>query len=159
PDLPVAEVSAEALRTRYRGYRIRQLWTTFAAYAVFYFVRKNIPVALPLMQRDLGYSKAAMGGFLTAHDLVYGVSKFGNGILAERQNARVFLGTGLLLAALANIAFGVSSGLVALSIFWMLNGWFQGMGFPPCARVLSHWFGTRERGTTWGIWNTSHQIG
>jgi OPA family glycerol-3-phosphate transporter-like MFS transporter/OPA family sugar phosphate sensor protein UhpC-like MFS transporter len=159
PDRPLLAVSPDELRARYRGHRIRQLWTTFAAYAVFYLVRKNIPVALPLVQRDLGYSKAALGGFLTAHDLVYGVSKFANGILADRTNARVFLATGLVLSALANIAFGASSGLIALAAFWTLNGWFQGMGFPPCARVLSHWFGTRERGTTWGLWNTSHQVG
>jgi len=41
----------------------------------------------------------------------------------------------------------------------VLNGWFQGIGFPPCARTLTHWFSTRERGTKFGIWNTSHSIG
>ena len=41
----------------------------------------------------------------------------------------------------------------------MLNGWFQGMGFPPCARLMTHWFSPKELATKFSIWNTSHQIG
>jgi OPA family glycerol-3-phosphate transporter-like MFS transporter/OPA family sugar phosphate sensor protein UhpC-like MFS transporter len=41
----------------------------------------------------------------------------------------------------------------------MLNGWFQGMGFPPCARLLTHWFPPKMLATKMSIWNTSHCIG
>jgi OPA family glycerol-3-phosphate transporter-like MFS transporter/OPA family sugar phosphate sensor protein UhpC-like MFS transporter len=41
----------------------------------------------------------------------------------------------------------------------MLNGWFQGMGFPPCARLLTHWFPPTQLATRMSIWNTSHCIG
>ena len=106
-----------------------------------------------------GISTAQLGLFLTAHDLLYGVAKFGNGVLADRSNPRYFMAAGLLLSALCNLAFGLSSGLALLGLWWLINGWFQGMGFPPCARVLSHWVGERERGVVWGIWNSSHQVG
>jgi sugar phosphate permease len=69
---------------------------------------------------------------------------------------------GLLLTALCNLAFAYSFGLpllAQLALFWTLNGWFQSMGFPPCARLLSHWYSVSERGRTWGLWNTSHQLG
>ena len=58
-----------------------------------------------------------------------------------------------------NICFGLSSLAIAFGIFWLINGWFQGMGFPPCARALTHWFSQREAGVKWSIWNTSHSIG
>ena len=58
-----------------------------------------------------------------------------------------------------NVCFCLSSAVYALGVFWVLNGWFQGMGFPPCARGLTHWFGAGERGTKFAIWNTSHSIG
>lgn len=154
PAVPEADVPA-----RYRYWRTRQLYTTFVGYAVFYFVRKNMPLALPLMERDLGITKARLGIFLTLQDVAYGISKSANGFLGDRTNARVFMAVGLLLSALMNVFFGLSSGLYTLGILWILNGWFQGMGFPPCARVLSHWFSVRERGTFWGLWNTSHQVG
>ena len=46
--------------------------------------------------------------------------------------------------------------LVAL---WFLNGWFQGMGWPPCGRTMVHWFSDRERGTKMAIWNLAHNVG
>jgi len=33
------------------------------------------------------------------------------------------------------------------------------MGWPPCGRSMGHWFSERERGLTFSIWNTSHNIG
>lgn len=160
PPADAPRITAESeVRATYRRFRVRQLVLTFIGYAVFYFVRKNIPVALPAMQRQLGVSRANLGLYLTLHDLLYGVSKFANGVLGDRVNARYFMATGLALSALTNVVFGSSTGLYILGAVWMLNGWFQGMGFPPCARVLSHWFSPRERGTKWGLWNTSHQVG
>ena len=41
----------------------------------------------------------------------------------------------------------------------MLNGLFQGMGFPPCARLMNHWFAPREYATKMSIWNISHSLG
>lgn len=154
PPVPPEEVPAQ-----YEYWRTRQLYATFVGYAVFYFVRKNLSCAMPLMEKDLGIGKAQLGGFLTAHGVIYGLSKFLNGVAADRSNARTFLTFGLVLSALMNVWFGFSSGVLTLGLVWVLNGWFQGMGFPPCARVLSHWFAPNERGVKWGIWNTSHQVG
>lgn len=159
PDVPRLDTSPEEMRATYRYFRIRQLYTTFIGYAVFYFVRKNIPVAIPALESELQINNAQLGVVLTVHDVVYGVAKFVNGFLGDRANPRFFMPVGLLLSALMNLAFGMSTGLLTLGIFWTLNAWFQGMGFPPCARILSHWFAPKERGTMWGIWNTSHQVG
>lgn len=126
---------------------------------MFYFVRKNLPCALPLMQKELHVGKAELGLFLTCHNILYGIAKFVNGMLADRSDARAFMATGLLLSALTNYAFGFSSAVFVLGGWWVLNGWFQGMGFPPCARVLSHWYSPSERGVKWAWWNTSHQVG
>jgi MFS transporter, OPA family, glycerol-3-phosphate transporter len=35
----------------------------------------------------------------------------------------------------------------------------QGMGYGPCTRGLSHWYSAKERGTIFGVWNVSHNIG
>jgi OPA family glycerol-3-phosphate transporter-like MFS transporter/OPA family sugar phosphate sensor protein UhpC-like MFS transporter len=42
---------------------------------------------------------------------------------------------------------------------WMLNGYFQGMGYPPCARLLTHWFSRKELATKMAVWNASHTLG
>lgn len=143
----------------YRYWRLRIMYSTLIGYALFYFVRTNLSFAMPGIEHDLGISKASLGLFLTLHGVLYGVSKFVNGLLGDRANVRYFMAVGLLLSAMMNICFGVSSVAIAFGLFWLANGWFQGMGFPPCARALTHWFSPRERGVKFSIWNTSHSIG
>jgi OPA family glycerol-3-phosphate transporter-like MFS transporter/OPA family sugar phosphate sensor protein UhpC-like MFS transporter len=144
------------------GYRRGQMkvlvWATLG-YALFYFVRKNLSVAMPVMGKELGIGKDQLGLFLTLHGVIYGASKFANGFIGDRANARTFLATGLLLSALANVVFGLSSAVIVFGVVWMVNGVFQGMGFPPCARLLTHWFKPKELATKMSIWNSSHSIG
>jgi OPA family glycerol-3-phosphate transporter-like MFS transporter/OPA family sugar phosphate sensor protein UhpC-like MFS transporter len=128
-------------------------------YIFFYFIRKNLSMAMPLLESDLGIGKQELGLFLTLHGLLYGFSRFVNGIIADRVNPRWFMAAGLFLCALANFGFGMSNAVWLMGIFWILNGWFQGMGFPPCAKSLTHWFAAEERGVKFSIWNTSHSIG
>ncbi len=143
----------------FRYWQIRTLVATMFGYAAFYFVRKNLSFAMPAMQTDLGISKADLGIFLTLHGLLYGVSRFVNGMWADRANARYFMVAGLLLSVCANVFFGFSSTVLLLGVAWMLNGWVQGMGFPPCCRLMTHWFRPERLASSMSIWNTSHSIG
>jgi glycerol-3-phosphate transporter len=143
----------------YRHWRTRVLYASFLGYAVFYFCRVNISMAIPQMQADLGYSKAEIGLVVSGLQLAYGLGKFGNGILADRANPRVFMALGLMLSGIVNIVFGLSASLILLTVLWALNGWFQSMGFPAGARLLSHWYSPSEYGRIWGIYGCSHQVG
>jgi OPA family glycerol-3-phosphate transporter-like MFS transporter/OPA family sugar phosphate sensor protein UhpC-like MFS transporter len=116
-------------------------------------------MAMPDMKKSLGIDNEKLGLFLTLHGVLYGVSKFANGIMGDRANARVMMVFGLAGSAVLNICFGMSSTVVVLGLLWMFNGWFQGMGFPPCARLMTHWFSPKQLATKMSIWNTSHQIG
>jgi OPA family glycerol-3-phosphate transporter-like MFS transporter/OPA family sugar phosphate sensor protein UhpC-like MFS transporter len=147
------------IKAQYRYWQRRILVTSIIGYAMYYFVRKNLSIAMPGLSADLGIGKGDLGLFLTLHGIIYGVSKFGNGFLGDRTNARTFMAAGLVLSAIVNICFGFSSAVITLGLLWMLNGWVQGMGFPPCARLMSHWFSPKELATNFSIWNTSHSIG
>jgi len=133
PSAPVTLTDPAEVTKKYRYWQGRVLLASIIGYATFYFVRKNLSIAMPAMEHNLGIGKANLGLFLTLHGLLYGVSKFANGFLADRSNARAFLVTGLVASAVLNVMFGFSSAVVAFGVIWMLNGWFQGMGFPPCA--------------------------
>src|SRR5947199_4739778 len=143
----------------YRYWQKRVLVTSIIGYATFYFVRKNLSIAMPVMQSSLGFKKTQLGLFLTLHGLLYGVSKFANGFLGDRTNARAFMAFGLGASALMNVLFGFNSAVVVMGLIWMANGWFQGMGFPPCARLLAHWFPPKKLASRMSIWNISHSIG
>ncbi|MDR1172655.1 MAG: MFS transporter [Bacteroidales bacterium] len=153
-----ANMSAETAK-KFKYWQTRTIIASMIGYALFYFVRKNLSIAMPAMQADLGITKTGLGIFLTLHGLLYGVSKFANGFIGDRVNARIFMVTGLALSALCSIVFGLSSAALVFGLVWMLNGWFQGMGFPPCARLLTHWVPPNELATKMSVWNTSHSIG
>jgi len=157
-DKGVGSIAPEFAK-KFKYWQTRTIVMSMIGYALFYFVRKNLSIAMPAMQIDLGITKTELGLFLTLHGLIYGISKFVNGFIGDRVNARYFMVTGLVLSAACNLIFGFSSAVVVFGVVWMLNGWFQGMGFPPCARLMTHWIPPNELATKMSIWNTSHSIG
>jgi OPA family glycerol-3-phosphate transporter-like MFS transporter/OPA family sugar phosphate sensor protein UhpC-like MFS transporter len=159
PDTPTRVRDPAEVDRLYRYWRFRILATSIVGYALFYFVRTNIGTPLKTMGTELGYKREQLGIIMTAGGLAYGVSKLLNGMLGDRSNPRYFMAFGLLCSAVINVFFGMSSTLWMLATLWLMNNWFQGMGFPPCARNMGHWFSPRERGTTFGIWHSSHMIG
>lgn len=53
----------------------------------------------------------------------------------------------------------LTSSVFIMFIMLFLNGWFQGMGWPPSGRVLVHWYSVSERGGKTAIWNVAHNVG
>jgi OPA family sugar phosphate sensor protein UhpC-like MFS transporter len=149
----------EQVKTDYQFWRIRILYSTFIGYALYYFTRKSFTFAMPGLIEDLGYDKGQLGLLASILSITYGVSKFASGIISDRSNPRYFMALGLFLTGVCNIMFGMSSSLLMFAIFWGLNGWFQGFGWPPCARFLTHWYSQSERGSWWATWNVSHNVG
>ncbi|MGB8190838.1 MAG: glycerol-3-phosphate transporter, partial [Chitinophagaceae bacterium] len=156
------ELPAEQIDPAYRKLRLQVFLGIFIGYAGYYLVRKNFSMVMPdLIQ--LGYTKADLGVALSAISISYGISKFLMGTVSDRSNARVFLSLGLILSAVTMIAMGTSSWAISsISVMFallFLNGWFQGMGWPPCGRVVVHWYSLKERGTRMSIWNVAHNVG
>ncbi len=143
----------------YSYWRLRILYTTMVGYACFYLIRANFSMALPGIRAEYNFSNTEIGYIISVASVVYGFGKLFNGFLSDKSNARYFLPAGLIGSAIMNFVMGSSAGLTFFILFWAFNSWFQSMGFPPTARLLTHWFSPRELGTKWSIWSCSHQIG
>lgn len=143
----------------FRYWRLRILYATIIGYAAFYLVRQNFSMAMPGIMEEFGYSKIEMGWIASVFSIVYGAGKFINGYLSDRSDARYFMATGLFLSAIVSFCMGFGSGLIFFGLLWGLNGCFQSMGWPPCARLITHWFSPKELGAKWALWASSHQIG
>lgn len=156
----IQEIKDEAVvKKEYRYWRFRIFYAMFIGYVFYYFTRKSFTFAMPALMTDLGYDKAQLGILGSILYITYGLSKFASGVMSDQSNPRYFMAIGLIVTGLTNIFFGFSSSLIFFAIFWGLNGWFQGWGWPPCARLLTHWYSQSERGTWWSVWSTSHNIG
>ena len=152
---------------RFHRLQLRMLIMTMVGYTLFYFLRKNFSFAMPGLAQDYGITKTSLGLFLTLHGVVYGLAKFANGYFGDRSRPRRFLMTGLLACLALNVAFGfvplfattASTLVTVFGVLWVLNGYFQSMGFPPCAKLMAYWIPPKELATKQTIWNTSHSIG
>ena len=154
PRLPEEEV-----RRLYPRYRWRIMESTFLGYAAFYLVRNNLSVVAKDMEGALNYSHSDIGSLLAVSAISYGVGKFVMGAVSDRSNPRTFMAFGLLATALLNFMFGGAASFNIHLLLWTVNGFIQGMGWPPCGRSMGHWYSERERGLTFSIWNTSHNLG
>ncbi len=153
------QLSDEEIRERYRYWRLHIMLSLYIGYAVFYFTRKSLNYAMPVMIPDLGFDKGDIGLMGTLFYITYGCSKFLSGMISDRTNTRYFMGIGLIATGIINIFLGLSSSVVMFIFLWVLNAWFQGWGSPACAKLLTSWYSRSERGFWWSLWNTSHHVG
>ncbi|AHG76731.1 glycerol-3-phosphate transporter [Mannheimia bovis] len=159
----IAELPADKVDARYKFLRWQVFAGIFFGYAAYYFVRANFDLAQKgLIEAGL-YNKAELGIIGTGAGLAYGLSKFVMAWMSDRSNPKVFLPFGLLLSGLCMTMMGLmpwaTSGIAVMFVMIFLNGWFQGMGWPPCGRTMVHWWSKSERGTIVSIWNCAHNVG
>lgn len=144
---------------KYRYWRIRTMYSMYIGYAIYYFTRKSFTFALPVMITTIHLTKPEIGFIASGFYVSYGISKFLSGIVSDRANPRYFMACGLIITGILNIIFGFCSSLPFFAVLWILNGIFQGWGWPPCAKLLTHWYSQKERGVWWGVWNTCQNLG
>ena len=126
---------------RFSRMQWRMLFATMIGYTLFYFMRKNFSFAMPGLQQDCGISKSMLGNFLFWGGIVYGVSKFVNGIVGDKCNPRRMLCFGLLACTLVNVAFGFAPQIAA----WFDPGVAAGAQNGVAAGAQNFWVFCKER--------------
>lgn len=154
----IERLPKDKIDSTYKRYRLQVFISIYIGYMTYYFVRSNFSLAKVYLLQH-GFTKTQLGFVASALGLAYGISKFIMGNLSDRSNPRYFLATGLILSGVVNLFFPITKSITVMFILMLLNGWFQGMGWPPCGRTMTHWFSDKERGVKMSIWNTAHNIG
>ena len=146
----------------YHKHRIQVFISIFIGYAGYYLVRKNFALAIPDLIKE-GFTKTELGIALSGVSIAYGISKFVMGNFSDRSNPRYFMPLGLVMSAIMIGSLGLvswtTSSVTIMFVILFLNGWFQGMGWPPSGRTMVHWFSQTERGTKMALWNIAHNVG
>jgi len=141
----------------------RRKWSVFLSitfgYGFYYVCRLSFSVAKKPMADAGIFSVSEMGLIGSALFFAYAFGKLANGIIADRVNVRKFMATGLMVSAFANLLLGFTEVFWLFLVIWGINGWFQSFGAPSSVVSVSHWFGRKERGSYYGMWSSSHNIG
>lgn len=128
-------------------------------YGLYYVCRLSMNIVRKPIVDEGVFNETELGIIGSCLFFVYAVGKLANGFLADRCNVRRFMATGLLLTALVNLALGFTNLFVVFAVLWGLNGWFQSMGAPAGVVSLNRWYDASKRGTFYGFWSASHNLG
>ena len=177
------DLDEQGQRKYHRSLALQSFIAGTLGYSFYYVCR----AALNVMKKpiiDSGLLDADQLGTIGAVTLAtYAIGKFVNGFLADHSNIKRFMAAGLIMSALACLLMGVF-GLVgseqytaligvdpegaqnisfmvfiAFAILWGISGWGQSMGAPPAIIALSRWFPLSRRGTFYGFFSASHNLG
>ena len=177
------DLDAQGQKKYHRSLAFQSFIAGTLGYSFYYVCR----AALNVMKKpiiDSGLLDADQLGTIGAVTLAtYAIGKFVNGFLADHSNIKRFMAAGLIMSALACLLMGVF-GLVgseqytslvgvdaegaksvsfmvfiAFAILWGISGWGQSMGAPPAIIALSRWFPLSRRGTFYGFFSASHNLG
>ena len=161
--------SEEAQQKYYKKLRMQSFIAATIGYSLYYVCRTGLNVMKkPIIDSDT-LNATQLGVISSALLFTYAIGKFVNGLIADHCNIKRFMFTGLCISALANATMGIlgfTSGMIpsavmtiCFAILWGCNGWAQSMGAPPAIISLSRWFSLKQRGTFYGIFSASHNLG
>lgn len=151
-------------------------------YAAYYMCRYNFRFATPGMQAEFGFSTTQIADMIAIWSLTYGTGQLVNGLLCDRIGGKRSMQIGAFGTIVVNLALGlapllaVGAGLMAtarfvfrtdsidpaflaISVIWLVNGWFQSFGAPGMVKINAAWFKRTERGTFAGIFGFMIQLG
>lgn len=128
-------------------------------YIGIYLARKNLAVAIPLLQADLGITKEAAGVIASAGTLAYAVGKVGLGPAVDRIGGRAGF-----LASVA--AVGICSGLTGLapSLGFIVAGYaanraVAAAGWGAMLKFIPTWFTNRAAAMAVAVLSLSYVAG
>ncbi len=138
---------------------IRIILTAWIIYASFYLCRVNYSIALPLINKELGISFTDLGLIVSVFFISYSLGQIVNGYLGVKYKPWKLVLMGIIGSSIITILFGLSSNFLILLLLWLLNGFFQSMGWPSLVKILSLTLDNEEVGKGYGIFNTSWALG
>ncbi len=147
---PVAKGSAG------EGAGWRAVALLVVGYVGVYLCRKNLSVAVPLLQQHFGATKAEVGGIASVGTLAYAVGKVVNGPVVDRLGGRRGLLLSLLVVAIFGAAGAFAPGLVVLSLAYGVNRFAGSASWGAMLKLVPTWFGPARTGTAVAVLSLSY---
>ena len=158
PDAPPLQ-DAEKAKSIFYSLRWRVFASITIGYAFYYIIRQSYSVIKKPLLASGAVDPTQVGIIGSIFFVTYGLGKFTNSFLADRMNNKRFFAFGLFMSSVTMAAMGLVNSFVPLAVLWGINGWFQSYGAGPSIVSLNQWFSNRMRGTLYGVWFTSHNLG
>jgi sugar phosphate permease len=131
----------------------------FVAGIVNYLDRVSFSIANTSIRADLGLSGTQIGALLSAFSLAYGVTQLPIGLMLDRLGSRAILAAGMFVWSLAQMATGLVSSFAGFMTTRISLGVGEAPMMPCGIKVMTDWFGVRDRGLPTGLLTASNTLG
>ena len=116
----------------------------FLGWITLYLSQRTVPSTVSYLQTSVGFSLEDIGSVLSCFGLTYSLTKLASGFLYDNLHLspKSLFCWGLGMAGLICVCFplAASTSLSLACLLWMMEGVFQGFGWPACARMLKRWY-------------------
>ncbi len=171
------ELDEKGQHKLHRSLALQSFVAATLGYSLYYVCRTSLNVMKKPILNSGMLDATQLGIIGSALLFAYAIGKFVNGFIADHSNIKRFMATGLLVSTLVNLTMGIvglfgsnnefvgaaiipsTTTFIIFAIIWGINGWAQSMGAAPAIVSLSRWFPLSRRGTFYGFFSASHNIG
>ena len=130
-----------------------------AGYIGIYLCRKNLSVAVPLLQDALGASKKEVGHIASAGALAYAAGKLLLGPVVDKIGGRAGFLLSLAAVALFGAAGAFAPGLALLTTAYGLNRFVGSAAWGGMIKLVPTWFQRSRAATVIGVMSVSYVVG
>jgi MFS transporter, OPA family, glycerol-3-phosphate transporter len=130
-----------------------------AGYIGIYLCRKNLAVAVPMLQQSFSATKAQIGVVASIGTLAYAAGKVINGPIVDRIGGRRGFLVSLAAVALFGAAGAFAPGLWALTFIYGVNRFSGSAAWGAMVKLVPSWFGPARTGTVVAALSLSYVAG
>jgi OPA family glycerol-3-phosphate transporter-like MFS transporter len=140
-------------------WRVSTFWVMLLGYIGYYLVRGNLPIALPLLSQEFGYTNTQLGVILTFSELAYALGKFTMGPFADKIGGKTTFMVGMVGGIVFNFLFPLYSHLLYFTAIWCFARFFLSMGWSGIIKTIGEWYEPERNGTVMGFISVNFQFG
>src|ERR1700688_1520068 len=129
------------------------------AYMITYMDRVNLASAVPVIQRDMGFSMITIGWIFAAFRWGYAIFQIPGGWLGDRIGGRRALAVVVVWWSIFTSLTAFAWNATAMGACRFFFGMGEAGAFPIATRSLSGWMLPTERGFAQGVTHAASRVG
>src|SRR5271165_3644453 len=128
-------------------------------YLITYLDRVNISTAAPIISKEFGFDKIAMGAIFSSFVWSYALFQVPGGWLGDRFGPRRVLTIIVIYWSVMTGLTAAATGALSFTIVRFLFGIGEAGAFPVATRAMQMWYPRQERGFVQGITHSASRLG
>src|SRR5882724_2448318 len=131
---------------------------TVAAYFITYLDRVLLSNALPVIQKEFGFTLITLGLIQSCYQWAYALFQIPGGWFGDRAGPRIAMASVVVWWSIFTIVTGFSFSVTMLMVCLALIGFGEAGAFPIANRALSRWMLPGERGFAQGATHAGSRL-